>query len=140
MYNHFAEKPHRKREDCTIKIGGNQVVLPLNVAKIIDENDPVFKMAELLGELDYRKLRRTYRRHWRSISPEIMFSVIVYANMQGIYSSRGIEEACRNYIRFMWLLPYHKAPDHTTISRFLENNHLTFHILQSRYPSDSAFG
>ncbi|MBR5947708.1 MAG: transposase, partial [Clostridia bacterium] len=44
------------------------------------------------------------------------------ANMKGIYSSRGIEEACKTDIRFMWLLQYHKAPDHTTISRFLENN------------------
>ena len=96
--------------------------MPLNVAKTIDENDPIFKVAELLGELDYRKLRRTYRGHFRSISPEIMFSVIVFANMKGIYSSRGIEEACKTDIRFMWLLQYHKAPDHTTISRFLENN------------------
>lgn len=105
-----------------MKARGNQVVLPLNVASIIEGNDPVFKVAELLGELDYRKLRRTYRRHWRSISPEIMFSIIVLANMKGIYSSRGIEEACKTDIRFMWLLQYHKAPDHTTISRFLENN------------------
>ncbi len=51
-----------------------------------------------------------------------MFSIVVYANMKGIYSSRGIEEACRTDIRFMWLLQYRKAPDHTTISRFLENN------------------
>ena len=96
--------------------------MPLNVAKMIVENDPVFKMAEILSELDYRKLRGTYRRRWRSISPEIMFSIVVYANMKGIYSSRGIEEACRTDIRFMWLLQYRKAPDHTTISRFLENN------------------
>ena len=89
---------------------------------MIDGSDPVFKMAELLGELDYRELRRTYRRHWRSVDPEIMFSIVVYANMKGIYSSRGIEEACRTDIRFMWLLQYRKAPDHTTISRFLENN------------------
>ena len=104
-----------------MKARGNQVVLPLNVASIIDENDPVFKVAELLGKLDYRKLRRTYRRHWRSIDPEIMFSVIVFAFMNNIFSSREIEKACRNDIRFMWLLQYHKAPDHTTISRFLEN-------------------
>ena len=105
-----------------MKARGNQVVLPLNVAKMIEESDPVFKMAELLGELDYRELRRTYRRHWRSIDPEIMFSIVVYANMKGIFSSRGIEEACKTDIRFMWLLQYRKAPDHTTISRFLENN------------------
>ena len=105
-----------------MKARGNQVVLPLNVAKMIDENDPVFKLAELLGKLDYRRLRRTYRRHWRSIDPVIMFSIVVYAYMKGIFSSRGIEEACKTDIRFMWLLQYHKAPDHTTISRFLENN------------------
>ena len=65
-----------------MKARGNQVVLPLNVAKMIEESDPVFKMAELLGELDYRELRRTYRRHWRSIDPEIMFSIVVYANIE----------------------------------------------------------
>ena len=122
MYNLFAEKPYGKQVNCTMKTIGNQVVMPLNVAKMIDESDSVFKMAEILSELDYQKLRRTYRRHWRSIAPEIMFSIVVFAYMKGIFSSRGIEEACSTDIRFMWLLQYHKAPDHTTISRFLENN------------------
>ena len=107
-----------------MKAHENQVVLPLNVANILEGNDPVFKVAELLGELDYRKLRRTYRRHWRSISPEIMFSIIVLANMKGIYSSRGIEEACKTDIRFMWLLQYHKAPDHTS-ERYLRTARFT---------------
>ena len=105
-----------------MKERGNQVVMPLNISVMIEKNDPVFKMAEMLGELDYRKLRSSYRRRWRKLSPEVLFSVIVYANMRGIFSSRGIEEACRTDIRFMWLLQYRKAPDHTTISRFLENN------------------
>ena len=105
-----------------MKASGNQVVMPLNIAVMIDPNDPVFKMAEVLGELDYRKLRSSYRRKWRKLTPEVLFSIVVYANMRGIFSSRGIEEACRTDIRFMWLLQYRKAPDHTTISRFLENN------------------
>lgn len=88
----------------------------------IDESDPVFKMAEILDTLDYRKLRSSYRRHWRKIEPELLFSVIVYANMQGIFSSRGIEGACKTDIRFIWLLQYHKASAHTTIARFLENS------------------
>lgn len=104
-----------------MKTNKNQVVMPLDVAVMIDETDPVFKMAEVLGSLDYRKLRSNYRRRWRKLDPETLFSVIVYANMQGIFSSRKIEEACKTDIRFMWLLQYHKAPDHTTISRFLEN-------------------
>ncbi len=40
-----------------MEISKNQVVMPLNVATMIDRNDPVFKMAEILGELDYHKLR-----------------------------------------------------------------------------------
>ena len=51
-----------------------------------------------------------------------MFSIVVYANMRGIFSSRAIEEVCKTDIRFMWLLQYETAPDHTTTAIFLEKN------------------
>ena len=51
-----------------------------------------------------------------------MFSIVVYADMRGIFLSRAIEEACKTDIRFMWLLQYEPAPDHTTTARFLEKN------------------
>ena len=63
-----------------MKASGNQVVLPLNIAVMIDPNDPVFKMAKILGELDYRKLRSSYRRKWRKLTPEVLFSIAVYAS------------------------------------------------------------
>lgn len=43
---------------------------------------------------------------------------MVYAYLQGIYSSRKIEEACRRDINFLWLLAGAKAPGHSTIARF----------------------
>ena len=61
-------------------------------------------MAEIPEKSDYRKLHSDYRRRWRKIDPEVMFSIVVYANMQGIFSSRAIEEACKTDSRFMWLL------------------------------------
>ena len=76
-------------------------------------------MAEIPEKSNYRKLYSDYRRRWRKIDPEVMFS-IVYANMRGIFSSRAIEEACKTDIRFMWLLQYEPAPDHTTTARSLE--------------------
>ena len=36
-----------------MKSRGNQVVLPMNVASIIEDGDLVFKVAELIWELDY---------------------------------------------------------------------------------------
>ena len=47
-----------------------------------------------------------------------MFEVLAYAYMNGIYSSRDIEAACRHDIRFMWILQNEPAPDHSTIARF----------------------
>lgn len=44
--------------------------------------------------------------------------------MNGIYSSRKIEQACKTDIRFMWLLQNQSAPDHATIARF-QNGNLT---------------
>ena len=38
--------------------------------------------------------------------------------MRKIYSSRGIEQACRENICFMYLLEDNPAPDHNTIARF----------------------
>ncbi|WP_368332638.1 transposase, partial [Phocaeicola sp. RTP21359st1_E3_RTP21360_211022] len=32
-----------------------------------------------------------------------MLQILVYAYLRNIYSSRRIEEFCRNDIRFMWL-------------------------------------
>lgn len=51
-----------------------------------------------------------------------MFSIVVYADMRGILSSRAIEEVRKTDIRFMWLLQYEPAPDHTTTAIFLEKN------------------
>ena len=105
-----------------MKTSKNQAVMPINVAAMIDEKDPVFKMAEIPEKLDYRKIHSGYSRRWRKINPEVMFSIVVYADMRGILSSRAIEEVCKTDIRFMWLLQYEPAPDHTTTAIFLEKN------------------
>lgn len=96
----------------------NQVVLPLNLERKISPDDPVFKLIEICDELDYTELYRVYLRRWRKIDPAELFEVLVFAYMNGIYSSRDIESACRNDIRFMWILQDAPAPDHATIARF----------------------
>jgi transposase len=43
---------------------------------------------------------------------------MLYAYMEGIYSSRKMETAVKRDVNFMWLLSGEAAPDHTTINRF----------------------
>ena len=96
----------------------NQVVLPLEIEKIIPQNDPVLKLVEICEKLDYSKLEKEYVRSWRKLNPATMFIILVYAYMRRLYSSRQIEEACKTDIRFMWILGMEPAPDHSTIARF----------------------
>ena len=98
----------------------NQLFLPLNLEKIIEPNESVRTLDEICEQLDYTKLNKAYLRKGRveAATPEAMFKILVYGYMTGNYSTRKIEEACRNNINFMWLLDGAKAPDHNTIARF----------------------
>ena len=96
-----------------------QVCLPMNLEIIIPSDEPVRLLSAVMEELDYRKLTATYSRFGRiEYSPRLLFKVVVYSCMRGIYSSRNIERACKENVNFMYLLEGHKAPDHNTIARF----------------------
>lgn len=111
---------NQKQEQCTVYECHGQLVFALNSRKILPENAPVRLASAQLEELDYRKLYRTYSSRGRksAVEPRVMFKVIVYGYLCGIYSSRKLEEACRYRVDFMWLLEDQKAPDHATIARF----------------------
>jgi transposase len=97
-----------------------QLVLPLNFEVLIPEDDSVRLLSHIVEELDFRNLSLAYSSLGRNpaVPPRVLFQILVYAYMNGLYSSRKIEQACRRDINFMWLLENHKAPDHNTIARF----------------------
>lgn len=101
-----------------MKQNRNQVLLPINLEYVVPKDDPVWILDEICEKLDYRKVYAAYHRTWRKVSPETMFKLVVYGYMNGHYSSREIEKACRRDLCFQWLLNGEPVPDHTTISRF----------------------
>ena len=88
--------------------------------KIIPENDSVRLADDMIDKLDLKCLFRTYSSNGRkyATNPRTLLKVLVYANMQGIFSSRDIEKSCKRDINFMWLLNGEKAPNHSEIARF----------------------
>jgi transposase len=60
--------------------------------------------------------------HWGGFpyDPVAMFSILIYALLQGERSSRRIERLCQYDTRF-WYLSNGTKPDHTTIARFRRN-------------------
>lgn len=95
------------------------MVLALNSKKIL-EDAPVRLTSAQLEELDYKELYHTYSsKGWKSAAdPRAMFKVMVYGYQCGIYSSRKLEEACRYWMDFMWLLEEENVPDHATFAWF----------------------
>jgi transposase len=87
---------------------------------LIPADDSVRLLSQRMEELNYTALYKAYSHRGRkpAVSPEILFKIMVYAYMNGIYTSRGIERACRRDVNFMWLLAGRPAPDHNTIARF----------------------
>lgn len=86
----------------------------------IPMDDPVRLLIAQLEELDYRELYRAYSPRGRksAAEPRIIFEVLVYGYMCGIYSTRKLEEACRKRVDFMWLLQGEPVPDYSTFARF----------------------
>lgn len=49
----------------------NQVVLPLEIEKIIPKDDSVFKLAEICDKLDYSRLEKEYTMWKNSVTESI---------------------------------------------------------------------
>ncbi|QDR80279.1 transposase [Sporomusa termitida] len=93
--------------------------MPMDIGEMNPADDSVRLLNAVLERMVYRKLYAAYSRQGRiEISPKRLFKILVYGYMNGIYSGRKLEQACRRDVNFMYLLGREKAPAHATITRF----------------------
>ena len=85
---------------------------------MIPENDSVRLLSQFVEAMDLTDLYSAYKRI-NSVSPRILLKSVLYAFMNGIYSSRLMELSCKRDIHFMFLLEGAPVPDHATFARFL---------------------
>ena len=88
--------------------------------KVIPADDSVRLLDQMVEEMDLTPLMRAYSERGRkpATAPSTMLKVLLYANMENIYSSRAIESACKRDINFIWLLNGAAAPNYHEIARF----------------------
>lgn len=88
--------------------------------KEIPANDSVRLLDETVDEMDLCTLYRAYKQTGRKpkTNPVTLLKILLYANMEGIYSSRSIQSSCKRDINFIWLLGGAEAPNHHEIARF----------------------
>ena len=101
--------------DYTLSNSYFQIKLPIDLEPMIPADDPVRLLSACVEGMDLSELYETYDRIRKNqATPKQLFKIIVYANMNRLYSSRDIEKACRQNINYMYLLEGKPAPDHAT--------------------------
>jgi len=93
-------------------------LIPPSLDEMVSGSDEVRVLSEVMDELDWSILERTYaERGTPAYPPKVMTKILVFAYSKGIRSSRRIEELLESDVRYMWLAGGLK-PDFHTIARF----------------------
>ena len=93
-------------------------LLPATYEDKIAPSDPVRVVDSIIEKVNLKDLYRTYKGGGTSShDPKMLLKGIIFSYLCNIYSSRKIEEAIKNDVRFIWLCG-NREPDHNTINRF----------------------
>ena len=96
-----------------------QLQIPMNLNIIIPDDDSVRLLSQFVEEMDLTCLYETYSMFKENqVTPRQMLKILLYAYLDGKYSSREIEKACHRDVNYMYLLEGKHVPDHATIARF----------------------
>lgn len=97
-----------------------QLILPLDLGKKLNSSDPVFSFFKVMEGVNWNTyLNRPIHKGREEYNPFKMIKIVLFAFMNKIYSLRGIEQAYKTDIRFMYLME-EETPSHMAIQRFIE--------------------
>ena len=89
--------------DSNILSENYQLKLPLELDFLIPKDDSVRVLNLVIDSINLSNLEKTHSRK-TNFPISTMLKIVIYANMNKIYSSGDIEKACKRDINFMYLL------------------------------------
>ena len=79
-------------------------LFPANVFDLLPEDHECFLYQELFEQLDTSEVEAQYSdRGQRAYAPRQIVSILIYAYSRGVFSSRQIEQRCREDLGFMYI-------------------------------------
>ena len=106
----------RKFRECESR---DQISLfPRSLEEYVNEEDSVRYIDTLVNEFDLSTIESKYSYNGRpAYSPKVLVKLLVYGKIRGMSSSRELAIACKENVRFMYLVQ-NEQPDFRTISMF----------------------
>jgi len=99
-----------------------QLILPMDLAINLPLNSEVRTYAEIMKGIDLGKYFEK-RQETRGRLPKNrvrILNAILFGYMVDVRSTRALESACRNDIRFMWLMGQMETPSHALIASVIK--------------------
>ena len=110
--------------DNILNLENGQLYLNLSIPLDGTYSSYIEALDALYCSLDYSPFYRKERRgRPYCIHPSKMMVLIIYAYMNGAFSSREIEKLMKRDCVCMKILGLDRIPDHSTIDRFIRSNH-----------------
>lgn len=100
------------------------MLMPVDVRDWLGEDDLVWHVLDVVGQLDLSGFYRRYRSNGQgaaAFDPAMMVALVIYAQAVGVRSSRAVERACTRDAGFK-VVTGQLVPDHSTITRFLKDH------------------
>ena len=98
----------------------NQLVLPLDLEIILSPKSEVHTYLELTKGINFNKYFGKSSNIGRIPKNRVkIMNAILFGHMIGYRSTRRLEEACKNDIRFMYIISGMAAPSHTLINNVM---------------------
>lgn len=96
----------------------NQIVLPLDLAIVLQENDIAFIVHDLVEQIPQEAFASFIQKTGcPAYHPRMMMKIILCAYTQSVFSGRKIEALLKDSVRMMWLAQDYQ-PTYRTINRF----------------------
>ena len=96
----------------------NQLMIPMEWKTLIDKDDVVFVVNDVIEKMNIDKILETYSPLGPdSYNPKMMMKILMYGYIRKRYSSRLMEDAVKNDIKFIWLAGGNK-PTRNVINTF----------------------
>ena len=97
-------------------------LFPANVFDLLPKDHECFLYRELFEQLDTSEVEARYsHRGQRAYAPRQIVSILIYAYSRGVFSSRQIEQRCREDLGFMYIAGTN-CPNFRVLSNFRKDH------------------
>lgn len=104
---------------------GQSLMFPPTLEEYVGEDNPVRAVAAFLARLDFARLGfvrgRAAETGRPGYDPRMLMGLYVWGHLNGVRTSRKLEQACRSNVEVMWLTG-NLRPDFKTIADFRKDN------------------